>query len=170
MLKKSTSCLIKTDSRCAADHTSKTTFFILHFPHNTKILRENQVSLFVIWLVQWWKLYCIYIPQIKKNMNDGTIVFLTPLLIALTLLKETVVQVFSCEFFKISKKSFSKNTSGSCFCLLKTPFHCVISNFEKKKCLLLTKDFFSWSFQSCKFFSRKGELCKKCNLKAARSN
>ena len=84
--KKSTPCLIKTDSRCAADHTSKTTFFILHFPHNTKILRENQVSLFVIWLVQWWKLYCIYIfftqrtidfHRLKRNMNDGTIIFLT---------------------------------------------------------------------------------------------
>ena len=41
-------------------------------------------------------------------MTDGTIAFLTPLRIALTLLKESVVQVFSCEFFKISKKSFLK--------------------------------------------------------------
>ena len=39
--------------------------------------------------------------------------------------------------------------------------------FRKKNVPLLTKDFFSQSFQS---FSRKGELCKKCNLKAIRSN
>ena len=43
-----------------------------------------------------------------------------------------------------------------------TPLHCVISNFEKKFVLLLTKDFFSRSFHSCKFFH---ELCKKWNLK-----
>ena len=43
-----------------------------------------------------------------------------------------------------------------------TPLYCVISNFEKKIVLLLTKDFFSRSFQSCKFFH---ELCKKWNLK-----
>ena len=43
-----------------------------------------------------------------------------------------------------------------------TPLHCVISNFEKKIVLLLTKDFFSRSFHSCKFFH---ELCKKWNLK-----
>ena len=44
-----------------------------------------------------------------------------------------------------------------------TPLHCVISNFEKKKkVLLLTKDFFSRSFHSCKFLH---ELCKKWNLK-----
>ena len=29
-----------------------------------------------------------------------------------------------------------------------TAFHCVISNFEKRIVLLLTKDFFSGSFQS----------------------
>ena len=48
---------------------------------------------FVISLVQWWKLYYIYIfftqrttdfDRLKRNMNDGTIVFLTSLLIALT--------------------------------------------------------------------------------------
>ena len=91
--KKSTPCLIKKASRCAADRTSKTTFFIFHFLYNTKILRENHVYLFVIWLVQWWKLYYIYIfftqrttdfDRLKRNMNDGTIVFLTSLLIFLT--------------------------------------------------------------------------------------
>ena len=91
--KKSTPCLIKKASRCAADRTSKTTFFIFHFLCNTKIVRENHVYLFVIWLVQWWKLYYIYIfftqrttdlYRLKRNMDDGTIVFLTSLLIALT--------------------------------------------------------------------------------------
>ena len=92
--KKSTPCLIKKASRCAVDRTSKTTtFFIFHFLYNTKFLRENHVYLFVIWLVQWWKLYYIYIfftqrttdfDRLKRNMNDGTIVFLTSLVIALT--------------------------------------------------------------------------------------
>ena len=92
--KKSRPCLIKKASRCATDCTSKTTtFFIFRFLYNTKILRESHVYLFVIWLVQWWKLYYIYIfftqrttdfDRLKRNMNDGTIVFLTSLLIALT--------------------------------------------------------------------------------------
>ena len=38
--------------------------------------------------------------------------------------------------------------------------------FRKKNGPLLTEDFFSQSFQSCKFFSRKGEFFKKWNLKA----
>ena len=41
------------------------------------------------------------------------------------------------------------------------PLHCVISNSEKK-ILLLTKEFFSQSFHSGKFFHK---LCKKWNLK-----
>ena len=56
--KKLTLCVIKKTSRCVADRTSKTTsFFIFHFLQNTKILQENQVYLFVISLVQGWKLY-----------------------------------------------------------------------------------------------------------------
>ena len=43
-----------------------------------------------------------------------------------------------------------------------TPLHCVISNSKKKYFLLLTKDFFSQSFHSGKFFHK---LCKKWNLK-----
>ena len=91
--KKSMPCLIKKGSRCVADRTSKTTFFIFLLLYSTKILQENHVYLFVIWLVQWWKLYCIYIlftqrtidfHWLKRNINDGTIVFLTSLLVALT--------------------------------------------------------------------------------------
>ena len=91
MCKKSTPCLIQKASRCVSDHTSKTTMlFIFHFLYNTKILRENHAYLFFISLVQWWKLYYIFIfftkrttdfNRIKRNMNDETIVFLTSLLI-----------------------------------------------------------------------------------------
>ena len=61
--------------------------------YNTKILWENHVYLFVIWLVQWWKLCYISIfftqrttdlDRLKQNLDDGTIIFLTSLLIALT--------------------------------------------------------------------------------------
>ena len=68
--KKSMPCLIKKASRCATDRTSKTTtFFIFRFLYNTKILPENHVYLFVIWLVQWWKLYYIYI-FFTQRMTD----------------------------------------------------------------------------------------------------
>ena len=91
--KKSTPCLIKKASRCAVDRTSKTTtFFIFHI--NAKVLRENHMYLFFISLVQWWKLYYIYISFTqrtadfdrlkKRNMDDRTIVFLTSFLITLT--------------------------------------------------------------------------------------
>ena len=106
---KSTPCLIKKASRCAADRTSKTTFFIFHFLYNTKILRENHVYL---WLVQWWKLYYIYIfftqrttnfHRLKRNMNDGTIVFLKTLLIALNW---NILLLFSFWQKIISNKKF----------------------------------------------------------------
>ena len=112
--KKHVPCLIKKASRCVADCTSKTTtFFIFHFLYNTKILRENHVYLFVIWLVQWWKLYYIYIfftqrmtdfDRSKRNMNNRTIVFLTSLLIALTW---NILLVFSfwCKLISCFKQS-----------------------------------------------------------------
>ena len=53
---------------------------------------------------------------------------------------------------------------------LMTAFHCVISNFEKKNVLLLTKDFFSRSFHSYKGFHERVSCVKKCNLKAIWSN
>ena len=63
--KKSTPCLIKKASRRAADRTSKTrTFLIFHFLWITKILRQNHVYLFIISLIQWWKLR-IYIEHKK---------------------------------------------------------------------------------------------------------
>ena len=89
--KKSMHCLIQKASRCAADCMSKTIMlFIFHFLYNTKIFGENHVYLFFISLFQWWKLYYIFIfftyikKELKRNMNDGTIIFLTSLLIILT--------------------------------------------------------------------------------------
>ena len=46
--------------------------------------------------------------QLKKNMNDGTIIFLMSLLIVFFIKKETLAQVFSCEFCEISKNIFFK--------------------------------------------------------------
>ena len=40
--------------------------------------------------------------ELKRNMNDGTIVFLVSLLIVFFIKKETLAQVFSCEFCEIS--------------------------------------------------------------------
>ena len=53
--KKSMPCLIKRASRCATDRTSKTMFFIFRFLYNTDLTRKSCV--FLIWLVQWWKLF-----------------------------------------------------------------------------------------------------------------
>ena len=44
--------------------------------------------------------------EFKKNMNDGTIVDLVSLLIIFFIKKETLAQVFSCEFWKFSKNTF----------------------------------------------------------------
>ena len=67
--------------------------FLSFFYYIAQRSYKKIVYLFVIWLVQWWKLYCIYIlftqrtidfHRLKRNINDGTIVFLTSLLVALT--------------------------------------------------------------------------------------
>ena len=50
-----------------------------------------------------------------------------------------------------------------------TPLHCVISNFKKKKSSNVNKRLSPEVFR-VESFSRKGELCKKWNLKAIRSN
>ena len=88
--KKSMLCLIKKASRCAADCTSKTTTpFIFHFLYKTKIELENNVfhwfsnenciiSLFSLHKKQQT------LKELKGDMNDETIVFMTSLLIVLT--------------------------------------------------------------------------------------
>ena len=86
MCKESTLCLIQKASRCAATCTSKTaTLFIFHFLYNTKILRENHVYflfhwfsgetciIFLFFLHKKWQTS----KKLKRNMNDGIIVFLT---------------------------------------------------------------------------------------------
>ena len=50
-----------------------------------------------------------------------------------------------------------------------TPFHCVISNFKKKECSIVNKRL-SPEVSRVERFLQKGELCKKWNLKAIRSN
>ena len=44
--------------------------------------------------------------ELKKNMNDGTIVLLMSLLIVFFIKKETLAQVFSCEFCEFSINIF----------------------------------------------------------------
>ena len=56
--------------------------------------------------------------------------------------------MFSCEFCKTSKNTFSYRTPPVAACLLMAPFHYVILNFVP----LLKKEFFSQSFQSCNIF------------------
>ena len=41
-------CLIKKASRCVADHTSKTMFFIFYFLYNAKILPENHEYFYLL--------------------------------------------------------------------------------------------------------------------------
>ena len=73
--KKTTPCLIKKASRCAADRTSKTTtFFVFCFLYNTKILRENLVYCYLIGSVVKIVLYLYFLytkdgrlRQIKKK-------------------------------------------------------------------------------------------------------
>ena len=90
--KKSTLCLIQKASRCAADRTPKT----------KTILLEN----YVYFLFHWFSgEICMFLlslhkgrhtsKELKRNMNDGTIVFLMSLLIIFFIKKETLAQVFS---------------------------------------------------------------------------
>ena len=123
--KKSTPCLIKKASRCAADRTSKTTtFFISQFLWNTKILQKNHVYLLFHWFSGE---NCIYIfftqrttdfDKSKRNMNDGTIFFLTSLFSVLTwkilLLFSFPYKIISCFDHNIwnNEKENNKNTSS----------------------------------------------------------
>ena len=44
--------------------------------------------------------------KLKRNMNDGTIVYLMSLLIVFYIKKETLAQVFSCELCEFSRNTF----------------------------------------------------------------
>ena len=44
--------------------------------------------------------------QLKKNMNDGTIIFLMSLLIVFFIKKETLAQVFSVDFANFLRTFF----------------------------------------------------------------
>ena len=119
--KKSTPCLIQKASSCAADRTSKTTvFFIFHFL-NTQRSYEKIICLFFISLVQRWKLHVFFfLPkgrqtsnELERNMNEGTIVYLTSLLIVLTWKKLFFFFFFDTRWFHVLNKElfFSFNFS-----------------------------------------------------------
>ena len=87
LCKKIIPCLVQKASRCAADCTSKTSVFYLWLSINTKILWKNHVCLFFISLVHWWKLFLCSLhkgwqtsKELKRNINDGTIIFLASVL------------------------------------------------------------------------------------------
>ena len=44
--------------------------------------------------------------ELKRNMNDGNYRFLMSLLIIFFIKKETLAQLFSCEFYEFSKNTF----------------------------------------------------------------
>ena len=82
--KKSTLHQIKKASRCVVDHKFKTaTFFMFHFLQKTKIIQENCVCFFIGSVVKIaLYLHFLYtkderLQQIKRNMNNGKIIFLT---------------------------------------------------------------------------------------------
>ena len=84
MLKKSTPCLIKKASRCAADRTSKTTFlsFTFYVTHKDFTRKSCVFICCLIGSVVRIVLHFLYtkeerLRQIKKKHDCGTIVFLT---------------------------------------------------------------------------------------------
>ena len=134
-------CLIKKASRCAKHHTSKTTtFFIFHFQKHKDIKRKSCVFS----LVQQWKLYYIYIffiqkrtdlDRLKRNMNDGKIIFLTSLVIAVTwnilLLFSFWPKIISC--FELKNWVFLSTWAIKAPLFLKKRFDHNIWNNEKRK-------------------------------------
>ena len=88
---------------------------------------------FVISLVQWWKLYYIYIFFTKRTTD------------------------FNKLKWNMNKKS---SLLYRVIFFVKTPFHYVISNFKKKIVQLLTQDFFSRSFHNCRFFHERVSCVK----------
>ena len=66
-------------------HLKQQRFLYFNFYKTQRSYEKNLVYLFIILLVQWWKLcyICIFFTQrmtdfdrLKRNMNDGTTVFL----------------------------------------------------------------------------------------------
>ena len=88
--KKSTPCLIQKASKCAADCTSKTSVFYLSLSIKHKYLtRKSSVFIFYFIGENCMFLFSLHkerqtSKELKRNMNGGTIVFLTSLLIVLT--------------------------------------------------------------------------------------
>ena len=82
--------MIQKGSRCAAaDRTFKTTLFIFHFLYTQRSYEKTICIYFIGSVVSIIFLFALHkerqtSKELKRNMNDGTIVFLTPLHIVLT--------------------------------------------------------------------------------------
>ena len=108
--KKNIPCLVQKASRCAADCTSKTSVFYLWLSLNTKILEKNHVCLFFISLVKIMFLCSLHkgwqsSKEFKRNINDGTIIFLTSVL---TILASKIVSSFLSDtrYFHVLNEEF----------------------------------------------------------------
>ena len=78
-----------------------------------------------------------------------------------TLLKNRLwYRCFPVNFAKFLKHLFLKNTSGGCFCFVKTPLHCIISNFEEKKCSIVNRRLFPEVFRVVSFFHERVSCVK----------
>ena len=87
LCKKIIPCLVQKASRCAADCISKTSVFYLWLSINTKILRKKRVFIFYFIgsLVKIMFLCSLHkgwqtSKELKRNINDGTIIFLASVL------------------------------------------------------------------------------------------
>ena len=110
LCKKNIPCLVQKASRCAADCTSKTSVFYLWLSLNTKILEKNHVCLFLISLVKIMFLCSLHkgwqsSKEFKRNINDGTIIFLTSVL---TILASKIVSSFLSDtrYFHVLNEEF----------------------------------------------------------------
>ena len=63
--------------------------------------------------------------------------------------------VFLRILWNFYKNLLLQKTSGGCFCLFMTPFHCIISNFEKKKCFTINRRLFPKVFRVASFFHER---------------
>ena len=72
--------------------------------------------------------------------------------------KETLPQVFSCEFYKIPKNTFPQNTSGGCFCCLFSPVH-----WQRVLPFPLAIKV-SWNFKECLRFCLVQKIHWKSNI------
>ena len=109
--------------------------------------------------------------ELKRNMNDGTIVFLMTLLIVFLLKKR--LWLFSCEFCKFSENDFltkflwvtasdlEHKLNAKKPSLLMAPFHRIILNFEKKYSSIVNNIIFLPVLTIVSFFTKNIYFCIK---------